>query len=53
LDNDNNDGDAKMIVMVKETRIGAWNYPQNYAKKVESLDLLDVFAKSDENEWEK
>jgi hypothetical protein len=40
-------------MVVKKVRIEAWKNPKNYAKKVESLDFLDVFAKSDENEWKK
>jgi hypothetical protein len=40
-------------MMVKKASVEACNYPKNYAKKVESLNFLDVFAKSDENEWKK
>jgi hypothetical protein len=39
--------------MVKKASIEVCNYTKSYAKKVESLDFLDVFGKSDENEWEK
>jgi hypothetical protein len=52
LDNGSGDDDATRS-LVKRTRIGAWNYPKNYAKKVENLDFLDVFGKADDNEWKK
>jgi hypothetical protein len=39
--------------MANKARIEAWNYTKKYAKKVESLDFLDVFGKLDEDEWEK
>jgi hypothetical protein len=52
LDNGSDNEDTS-ISLVKRTRIGAWNYPKNYAKKVENLDFLDVFGKANENEWKK
>jgi hypothetical protein len=52
LDNDSDDDDASSS-LVKRTRSRAWNYPKNYAKKVENLDFLDVFGKANENDWKK
>jgi hypothetical protein len=52
LGNGNDDDDVNSS-LVNMMRIGAWNYPKNYSKKVESLDFLDVFGKADKNEWRK
>jgi hypothetical protein len=53
LDNGNNDDDDTSSSLVKNMRIRVWNYQKKYAKKVENLDLLDVFDNADENEWRK